>query len=359
MRKKKEEILLPDIYEQLYLFRIKAIYLAKLCAGFEKAEGVIKASLVEEIGNCSLFWKTYLEVIYKAGKTGWIPYVNSKLLNCQTSAKDAFYFVEGGIAIDSTYSVKRGEKENLPATKASFSYSLKPWCGGEKAGKFKAGAPLARVLQKVEKKFFDYESKKGAVNSCFEVSNDMLGFFSYLYAVDFDKKICESLSVFKAFAKIKKAVKTCEKKELNKDTFLEKELAKTIFKLKAKMEGARGGFPDKRNVLEELEEINALILASKGTGEGLALLGAMFKIDKTVFNLQIFDKEEKEGRREEGLEQERTIFDYYASQRRWHKAKNLALYEKLKALNQETENFTRFLLGALEKYKTSIMLALM
>lgn len=359
MRKKKEESLLPDIYEQLYLFRIKAIYLAKLCAGFEKAEGVIKASLVEEIGNCSLFWKTYLEVIYKAGKTGWIPYVNSKLLNCQTSAKDAFYFVEGGIAIDSTYSVKRGEKENLPATKASFSYALKPWCGGEKAGKFKAAAPLAKALQRVEKKFFDYESKKGAGNSCFEVSNDMLGFFSYLYSVNFDKKICESRSIFEAFAKIKKAVKTCEKKELNKDTFLEKELAKTILNIKAKIGGEGGGFFNKFSVFEELEKINALILPTSVDEEGLTLLGAIFKIKETVFNIQIFNKEEKEGTKQEELELERTIFDYYASQRRWHKERNLALYEKLKALNQETENFTRFLTGVLEKYKTSIMLALM
>lgn len=359
MRKKKEESLLPAIYEQLYLFKIKALYLTKLCTGLEKAKGVIKTSLVEEIANCSLFWKTYLEVVYKAKKTGWIPYVNSELSKEQSLAKDVCYFVEGGIDIDSTYTVKRGEKENFLATKASFSYALKPWCGEKPPEKFKARGVLAKPLQKVEKKFFDYVSKKGANNSCFEVSNDILGFFSYLYAVDFDKKICEKLSIFEAFAKIKKAVKTCEKKEQNETTFLEKELAKTILNIKTKMEDSTGVTFNKLYVFEELEKINALILAFKGDGGDLTLLGAVFKVNKTVFNIQIFNKEEKEGTKQEGMEMERAIFSYYASQKRWHKARNLALYEKLKALNQETENFTRFLLGALEKYKMEIALALM
>ena len=363
--KKPEVITLSDIFEQLYLFRIKGIYLAKLCSGVEKAKEVIKTTLLEEIAEaveadhqttCSLFWKGYQDIDYRSGKTGWLPYLNNNLFNYQAIAKDSFYFVEGGIAIDTIYNVRGGDKNNVPEIKASFSYYLKPWCGG--TGKFEAAGHFSKALQNVEREYFSYNSKKNANNSCFNAAADTLGFIDYLYLVNFNKKVCERLSVFDAFTKIKAVIKTCEKAEQNKDIYLEKELTKAITNIKAKIGGLTGVFFDKLNVFTELEKINALILASKVDEEGLSLLGAMLKINETVFNIQIFNKEEREGTKNEGLELERAIFDYYDLQKENHKEKNLELYEKLKALNKETDKFTSFLLGVLEKYKTSIALAL-
>lgn len=367
MLKKPEAIALPDIYEQLYLFRIKGIYLAKLCVGVEKAKEVIKTTLLEEIAEaveadhqatCSLFWKGYQDIDYRSGKTGWLPYLNNNLFNYQTIAKDSFYFLEGGIALDTAYNVRGGDKKNIPAIKASLSYYLKPWCGGGGKGKFEAAAHLSTALQNIEKKYFDYASKKNANNSYFNAAADTLGFLNYLYLVNFNKKVCERLEVFKAFTKIKEEIKLCEKAEQNEATFLVKELTKAIANIKAKIGGLTGVFFDKLNVFTELEKINALILTAKVDEEGLALLGAILKINETVFNIQIFNKAEKEGTKNEGMELERAIFDYYDLQKENHQEKNLELYKKLKALNKETDKFASFLAGVLEKYKTRITIDL-
>jgi len=367
MLKKNEAIALPDIYEQLYLFRIKGIYLAKLCSGVEKAKAAIKSAVLEEIEvaaeadhrtTCSLFWKGYQDLDYRSGKTGWISYINNSFFNYQTIAKDSFYFVEGGIALDTLYKLKGGDKNNIPELKASLSYYLKPWCA-DGWGKFESAEHLSRALANVEKKFFDYKSKKGANNSCFEASNDVLGFLNYLYLVNFNKKACERFEVFEAFTKIKADIKTCEKEEPTTDIFLVKELARTIAKIKTKIGGLTDVFFDKLNIFEELEKINALILTAKLDEEGLVLLGAILKMETTIFNIQIFNEVETEGTKNEGMELERAIFDYYEQQKENHQEKNVELYKKLKALNKEADKFTKFLTGVLEKYKTKITLALM
>jgi hypothetical protein len=366
--KKNKEILLPDIYEQLYLFKVKGIQLAKICSVFEKAKEAIKIAMFEEIegaaevdhrDTCSLFWKGYQDVDYRSGKTGWIPYINNNLFNYQAIAKDSFYFLEGGIAIDTLYNVRGGDKNNIPEIKSSFSYYFKPWNSGNGNTKFESAAHLSGVLTNIERKYFDYNSKKNANNSLFNAAADTLGFINYLYLVNFNKKVCERFSVFNTFAKIKEEIKICKKEDRDKDTFLVKELTKTIAKIKGKIGGLTGVFFDKLNVFTELEKINALILATKVDEEGLSLLGAILKINETVFNIQIFNKVENEGTKNEGMELERAIYDYFDSMKENHKEKNVELFKKLSSLNKEAEKFTNFLLGVLEKYKTRITIDLM
>lgn len=368
MLKKNEESLLPDIYEQLYLFRIKGIYLAKLCSAFEKAKEVIKTAMLEELtesteadhqDTCSLFWKGHQDLDYRTGKTGWLPYLNNNLFNYQSIAKDSFYFLEGGIAIDTSYNLRGGDKNNVPEIKASFSYYLKPWNAGGKKGEYESAEHLAEGLRNIERKYFDYTSKKNANNSYFNASADTLGFLNYLYLVSFNKKVCERIKIFDTLAKLKTAIKTCEKEGQNNDTFLVKALTTAITKIKGKIGGLTGVFFDKLNIFTELEKVNALLLATEVDEEGLSLLGAILKINETVFNIQIFNKVENEGTKNEGMELERAIFDYYDLQQENHQEKNLELYKKIKALNKETDKFTNFLGGVLEKYKTRITIDLM
>jgi hypothetical protein len=262
------------------------------------------------------------------------------------------------VAIDTVYNVKGGDKKNIPEIKASFSYHLKPWNTSKGNAKFEAAAHLSLALKNIERKYFDYYSKKNANNSYFNVAADTLGFINYLYLVNFNKKVCERFRVFNAFTKIKEEIKSCEKVEQKTDTFLVKALTAAIIKIKEKIGGLTGVFFDKLNIFTELEKVNTLLLASKVEEEGLSLLGAILKIDETVFNIQIFNKVENEGTKNEGMELERAIYDYYDARQESHKEKNLELYKKLKALNKETDKFTNFLLGVIEKYKTTIAIAL-
>ena len=115
----------------------------------------------------------------------------------------------------------------------------------------------------------------------------------------------------------------------------------------------------KLNIFVELEKFNKLIKAAEINTPGLSTLGAIFKTNGEVFNIQLFSNVKNENILDEGMVLEKKIYDYYERFSNTNVENNYELYKKFVSLNTESDKFIGFILGILERYKTLIAVELM
>ena len=363
--KTKEIVNISNIFEQFYLFKIKGIYLAKLCGTLETAKDAIKNAVFEEIKDaaekdhqetCSMLWKGSQEINCRTGKIGWIPCVNNNNVY-NAPSENSLYFLDGGVAIDTRYSINGGDKNNIPETKSSIVYHFKPWY--REHFEFIIAANLLDTLRNTDKTLFNYKSKKTVFDSFFEMNEDILSFVNYLYLSNFNKKACERFYIFRAIETIKNEINQEDKQlyDLNKN--LLKNLAEIKTNINKSIYGLTEICFDKLNIFVELEKFNKLIKATEINTPGLSTLGAIFKTNGEVFNIQLFSNVKNENILDEGMVLEKKIYDYYERFSNTNVENNYELYKKFVSLNKESDKFIGFILGILKRYKTLIAVELM